>query len=129
MHHSCPLTLILKKTANRVNYKGIQMPLVEKFTIETTPGIEPISFSEWLDQLPPGEKDRYYTASARNDAHRNEAIAAGLMIVVPGTSEYTWRDDAAKAQGKTNDLECMEFYDRFNADTGRKLVTTIEHVD
>lgn len=107
------------------------MPIIEKFVIETTPGIEPILFSEWLAQLPVDEQQRYNDARARMDAYRQEAIDSGRMIHVHGASpgEYIWRDEAAKKQGKQSDNECLSFYDRFNAETGRKLVIIVEHVD
>ena len=107
------------------------MPIKETFVIETTPGIDPIPFDVWLRQQPQKEQKRYQEARARADAYRQAAIDAGLMIHVHGASPgaYIWRDEEAKKQGKQQDDECMDFYDRFNADTGRKLVSVVEHVD
>ena len=107
------------------------MPIREKFIMETTPGIEPIVFSDWLDRLPLEEQKQYNEARARMDAYRQEAIDAGRMIQVHGVSpgEYIWRDEDAKKQGKRQDDECLRFYDRFNAETGKKLVIVIEYVD
>jgi hypothetical protein len=107
------------------------MPIKEIFIIETTPGIDPIPFDVWLARQSPSEQDRYHQARARADAYRQEAIDAGLMIHVAGAvpGAYIWRDEAAKKQGKRQDNECMDFYARFNADTGRKLVTVVEHVN
>lgn len=107
------------------------MPIKETFIVETTPGITPIPFDTWLGQQSQSEQQRFWNARARADAYRQQAIDDGLMIHVHGASPgaYIWRDEAAKKQGKQQDNECMEFYDRFNADTGRKLVTVAEYVD
>ena len=107
------------------------MPIKETFVIETTPGIEPIPWDIWFKNLPASEQQRYHQARARADVYRQAAIDDGLMIHVHGASPgaYIWRDEAAKKQGKQQDDECMDFYDRFNADTGRKLVTVTEYVN
>jgi len=107
------------------------MPIKETFIVETTIGITPIPFDTWLGQQSQSEQQRYREARARADTYRQEAINAGLMIHVHGASPgvYIWRDEAAKKQGKQQDDECMDFYNRFNTDTGRKLVSVTEYVD
>ena len=107
------------------------MPIKEIFVIETTPGIDPIHFDVWLARQTQSEQQRYRAARIRADAYRQAAIDAGLMIHVQGANPgaYIWRDEEAKKQGKQQDDECMGFYDRYNADTGRKLVSVIEHTD
>ena len=91
--------------------------------VETTPGIDPIPFDQWLAQQPVSEQQRYHLARSKADAYRQQAIDAGFMIRVEGASpgEYIWRDEEAKQQGKQQDDECMDFYTRFNADTGRRV--------
>lgn len=107
------------------------MPIRETFVIETTPGIDPITFDDWLSQQSESEQQRYHAAAARNDSYRQEAIDSGRMIWVHGSSpgQYIWKDEEAWKQNKLQDAECMGFYDRFNSDTGRKLVSVIEQVD
>jgi hypothetical protein len=99
--------------------------------METTPGIDPITFDVWIAQQSPSEQKRYWESRAWADMYRQQAIDAGLMIHIDGTDPgvYIWRDEAAKQQGKQQDDECLEFYDRFNAETGRRLVTVDEYVD
>jgi hypothetical protein len=43
------------------------------------------------------------------------------MSIETGTGAYIWRDEQAKQQGKRQDEECMDFYTRYNADTGRRV--------
>ena len=97
------------------------MPIKETFVVETAPGIDPIPFDAWLAGQPPSEQQRYRQARARADVYRQEAIDAGLMSIEPGTGAYIWRDEQAKQQGKRQDDECMDFYTRYNADTGRRV--------
>jgi hypothetical protein len=97
------------------------MPIKEIFIIETTPGIDPIPFKVWLSRQPQSEQNRYHQARARADVYRQEAIDAGIMSIELSTDAYIWRDEQAKQQGKQQDDECMAFYDRFNADTGRRV--------
>jgi hypothetical protein len=104
------------------------MPIKETFIIETTPGIEPISWNIWFKNLPLSEKQRYHQARARADAYRQEAIDAGLMSIEPGTGNYIWRDEQAKQQGKRQDDECLDFYTRFNADTGRQVNGVLKEI-
>jgi len=122
---SCPLTLIARKTAKRVNFK---MPIKETFVVETTPGIEPIPWDIWFKNLPESEQQRYRQARARADAYRQEAIDAGLMVIEPNSGSYIWRDEQAKKQGKRQDNECMDFYDRFNAASGRRVNGVLEEI-
>ena len=95
------------------------MPIKETFVMETTPGIDPIPFDTWLAQQSLSEQQRFSEARARADAYRQAAIDAGLMSIEPETGSYIWRDADAKNQGKLEDDECLDFYTRFNADTGR----------
>jgi len=104
------------------------MPIKEIFVVETTPGIEPIPFDVWISRQPLSEQRRYRQARARADAYRQEAIDAGLMSIEPGTGSYIWRDEHAKEQGKRQDDECMDFYDRFNADTGRQVNGVLKEI-
>ena len=118
---------MMRKIAKHVNFK---MPIKETFVVETTPGIEPISFDDWLAQQSASEQQRYHQARARADVYRQAAIDASLMIRVHGTSPgaYIWRDEEAKKQGKQQDEECMEFYSRFNADTGRRVTGVLTEI-
>ena len=99
--------------------------------METTPGIDPIPFDIWLAKQPLSEQKRYRESRARADAYRQAAIDAGFMIHIHGSEPgaYIWRDEEAKKQGKQQDDECMEFYNRFNFDTGRKLVMVDEYIN
>ena len=103
------------------------MPVKETFVVKTTPGIDPILFDDWLAQQSLSEQQRYYQSRARADLYRQAAIDAGLIIHV--RNAYIWRDEEARKQGKRQDDECMDFYNRFNADTGRKLVSVIDHIN
>ena len=118
---------MMRKIAKHVNFK---MPIKEIFVEETTPGIDPIPFEVWLSRQPQSEQQRYHQARARADVYRQAAIDAGLMIRVHGTSPgaYIWRDEEAKKQGKQQDDECMDFYDRFNADTGRRVTGVLKEI-
>jgi hypothetical protein len=106
------------------------MPIKETFVIETTPGIEPIEFDVWIRRQPQSEQQRFHQARVRADAYRQAAIDAGLMIRVHGEKlgAYIWRDEAARKQGKQQDDECMDFYDRFNADTGRRVTGVLKEI-
>jgi len=104
------------------------MPVKETFVIEITPGIEPIEFDVWIRRQPRSEQQRYRESRARADAYRQQAIDAGLMSVEPGTWDYIWRDEQAKQQGKRQDEECMDFYTRFNAETGRKITGVLKEI-
>ena len=104
------------------------MPVKEIFVVETTPGIEPIPFDVWLSRQPASEQQIYRQARARADAYRQEAIDAGFMSIEPGTGSYIWRDKQAKEQGKRQDEECMDFYTRFNADTGRQVNGVLKEI-
>ena len=116
---------MMRKTAKHVNFK---MPIKEIFVEETTPGIDPIPFKVWLRRQPQSEQQRYHQARARADAYRQEAIDAGIMSIEPGTASYIWRDEEAKKQGKRQDDECMSFYSRFNADTGRRITGILKEI-
>ena len=115
----------MRKTAKHVNFK---MPIKEIFVEETTPGIDPIPFKVWLRRQPQSEQQRYHQARARADAYRREAIDAGIMSIEPGTASYIWRDEEAKTQGKRQDDECMSFYSRFNAETGRRITGILKEI-
>ena len=97
------------------------MPVKETFVVETTPGIDPIPFDAWLAGQSQSEQQRYRQARIRADAYRQEAIDSGIMSIETGTGAYIWRDEQAKQQGKRQDDECMDFYTRYNADTGRRV--------
>jgi hypothetical protein len=104
------------------------MPIKEIFVEETTPGIDPIPFEVWLSRQPQSDQQRYYQARVRADTHRQEAIDAGIMSIEAGTASYIWRDEEAKKQGKRQDDECMSFYSRFNADTGRRIAGILKEI-
>ena len=104
------------------------MPVKETFVVETTPGIDPVPFEVWLSRQPQSEQQRFHQARARADTYRQEAIDAGLMSIEPGTGAYIWRDEQAKQQGKRQDDECMSFYSRFNADTGRRVTGILKEI-
>ena len=105
------------------------MPIREKFVEELTPGIEPTPWPVWFENLSEDEQQRYHQARARMDAYRQEAIDSGLMIIDPATADYIWRDEQAKQQGKRQDDECLEFYNRYNTETGRKIKSVLMEVD
>ena len=98
------------------------MPIKETFVEETTPGIDPIPFDQWLAQQSTSDQERFYQARARADAYRQEAIDTGRLSIEPGTGSYIWKDQEMKRQGKRQDKECMNFYAKFNADTGRRII-------
>ena len=93
------------------------MPIKQTFIEHFPPGTEPIYFGEWLDKQPASEQSRYYQSRARMDEYREEAIADGRMII-DNDGSYIWRDEQAKQQGKHQDNECLEFYNRYNAEVG-----------
>jgi hypothetical protein len=97
------------------------MPIKETFIMETTTGIDPIPFEVWLSRQPQSEQQRFHQARARADTYRQEAIDAGLMSIEIDTGAYIWRDEQAKQQGKRQDDECMDFYTRYNSDTGIRV--------
>jgi hypothetical protein len=104
------------------------MPIKEIFVEETTLGIDPIPFEVWLSRQPQSDQQQYYQARVRADTYRQEAIDAGIMSIEPGTVSYIWRDEEAKKQGKRQDDECMSFYSRFNADTGRRITGILKEI-
>jgi hypothetical protein len=57
------------------------------------------------------------------DAYRQEAIDDGRMIIDKDGS-YIWRDEQAKKQGKRQDEECLNFYDRYNKEVGITVTWT-----
>ena len=92
------------------------MPILQTWTVERPPGTELVTFLDWLLKLPIEEQQRYHAARIRADALRQQAIDEGLMIITD--DGYVWRDQVAFRVGKQNDVECMEFYTRYNAETG-----------
>ena len=111
------------------------MSLKQTFITQYAPGVEMITFPEWLATLSDSEQTRYHQARARMDAYRQEAIDAGRMIIDKDGS-YVWRDEAAinwkdknsLGFGKKIDDECLSFYDRFNADTGKTVTSIITEI-
>jgi hypothetical protein len=98
------------------------MPIKQTFITNYPPGPTPISFLEWLATQPDKEKSRYHLARARMDAYRQEAIDDGRMSLAD--DGYIWRDEQAKQQGKRQDDECLNFYDRYNKDVGITVTWT-----
>jgi hypothetical protein len=92
------------------------MPILQTWIVERLPGFETILFSDWLSKLPAEEQQRYHAARVRADALRQQAIDEGRMVITE--DGYVWKDQSAFSIGKENDDECMDFYTRYNAETG-----------
>jgi hypothetical protein len=92
------------------------MPILQTWIVERLPGFEPILFSDWLSKLPAEEQQRYHAARVQADALRQQAIDEGRMVITE--DGYVWKDQSAFSIGKENDDECMDFYARYNAETG-----------
>ena len=92
------------------------MPILQTWIVERLPGFEPILFSDWLSKLPAEEQQRYHAARVRADALRQRAIDEGRMVITE--DGYVWKDQSAFSIGKENDDECIDFYTRYNAETG-----------
>jgi len=92
------------------------MPILQTWTVERLPGFAPVTFDEWLSKLPAKEQERYHAARLRADALRQKAIDEGRMIITD--DGYVWKNQSSFGIGKENDDECMNFYTRFNAETG-----------
>ena len=93
------------------------MPILQTWETEQLPGYQPITFDDWLLGLPEEEQQRYWKARARADALRQKAIDEGRMIIT--LDGYVWKDQASLQVGKKNDDECLDFFTRFNAETGK----------
>ena len=111
---------MMPKTAKHVNFK---MPIKQTFVTHYPSDSTPISFREWFATLPNDEQSSFYRARARMDAYRQEAIDDGRMIIDKDGS-YIWRDEQAKKQGKRQDEECLNFYDRYNKEVGITVTWT-----
>jgi len=98
------------------------MPIKQTFIINYQSDSKPISFFEWLATRPEEEQSSYHQARTRMDAYRQEAIDNGLMTL--DTDGYIWRDEQARQQGKRQDDECLNFYDRYNKDVGITVTWT-----
>ena len=103
------------------------MPIKQTFITNYPPGTKPISFLEWLAMQPESEQSIYHQARARMDVYRQEAIDDGRMII-DNDNNYIWRDEQSKQQGKRQDDECLDFYDRYNADVGVTVTWTWEEI-
>jgi len=103
------------------------MPVLQTWVHEYPPGVVPIPFDDWLNTLPPEEQQRYHIARARADAKRQKAIDEGRMIIT--NDGYVWKDESSLLMGKEQDDECMSFYDRFNAETGRTQIGIYKEVE
>jgi hypothetical protein len=93
------------------------MPILQTWVVEQLPGFEPTTFESWLLKLPTEEQERYRAARSRADALRQKAIDEERMIITE--DGYVWKDQSSVRIGKENDDECMNFYTRFNAETGQ----------
>lgn len=103
------------------------MPIKQTFITHYPPGDMPIPFLEWLATQPDSEQSKYHQARARMDAYRQEAIDDGRMIIDKDGS-YVWSNEQAKQQGKRQDDECLDFYDRYNAAVGITVTWTMTEI-
>lgn len=103
------------------------MPILQTWVVKYPPGVTPVLFADWLGTLPLEEQQRYHTARCRADVKRQKAIDEGRMIIT--TNGYVWKDELSLLTGKEQDDECMSFYDRFNAETGRTQTELYKEVE
>lgn len=115
---------MMRNPAKHVNFN---VPIKQKFITTYLPGATYMSFGEWLTTQSKDEQSRYHQARARMDAYRQEAIDNGRMTI-DLYNNYIWRDEQSRQQGKQQDDECLNFYDRYNKDVGMIVTWVWEEI-
>jgi hypothetical protein len=98
----------------------IKQTFIKNYPLSDT---TPITFLEWLATQSDSDQARFHQARARMDAYRQEAIDDGRMTI-DTDGNYIWSDEQAQQQGKQQDNECLEFYDRYNTAVGLTVTWT-----
>jgi hypothetical protein len=84
-----------------------------------------VSIETWVSSLSVEEQQHFLEARSRQDAYRQAAIDAGLLIL-DTNSDYIWRDKIAARQGKSTDEVWNNFFERWKKECGIILHTQIK---
>jgi len=100
------------------------MKCVQKLHWSWPPGVNPIHFSQWINDLPEYQKEECLAGIQRQEKMRQKAVDQGDMII--SESEYIWKDAETAAKGKGIDEVWEKYWNRWQAETQAILTITYE---
>jgi hypothetical protein len=92
------------------------MPVRHRFVYRWPPGVDPVTFDAWIQNLNAEEKTEFFSARQRQISYRTQAIEQRLMDIDNGT--YVWKDQEAAVQNKPTDETWYRYFKRYLDETG-----------
>ena len=102
------------------------MAVVQRFIFEWPEGVKQIDLFAWIRTLPRAEREEFYQAKERQEAHRQQAIDAQRMELSKGT--YVWKNNDEAKKNKPSDPTWVKYFQRYLRETNTQFKVVYEEM-
>ena len=102
------------------------MAVIQRFEFEWPEGTKQIDLFAWINTLPRAERDEFYQAKERQEAHRQQAINDQRMEMSKGA--YIWTNQEEANKNKPSDPTWVKYFQRYLRETNTQFKVIYEEV-